>query len=302
MIDFVQYGDTDSIFLSVEKIIEHHCGLKKWNTLSDEIKLQYCKKISKSIIDYLNEKSFEKVQLQDYNSQELDFKITFKQEIVAKSGIFVAKKKYSLWVVDEEGIPVDKRHTRGLEIIQSSCPQAIRQRLESIIDLILKSWDEDVLATKIKEDVEYLRTVIPEEIALNIGVNSVGKYHENGEPKKGCPYHVKGVLNYRSLVEELSLRGKAPDLGSGMKVKTVYIKPNRWKYDTVSFIKWIEEFDSLGIEVDYDKMIEKTYLHKISFLLEPIGKADLIQEFLKPKVRKKKVNKQEELLYNESEE
>lgn len=284
--------DTDSIFLSIQKIVEHHCGLKTWNALSDEEKLEYCKRISKAIIKNVNSRAYEEVQKRDYNSQEVGFKIDFKQEIVAKAGIFVAKKKYSLWVVDEEGIPKDKIHTRGLEIIQSSCPQAVRDRLKNIISLLLKGSDDKALLSQIEEDIAIIKGSLPEEVALNIGVTSVSKHSADGEPLKGCPYHVRGLLNYKKLTKHLNLEGKVPELGSGMKVKVVYLKPNEWNYDTISFLRWVKEFDEVGIKIDHDKMVDKTYLHKISFLLEPMGGADMIEGFFTPKpvknARKKK--------------
>jgi len=285
--------DTDSIFLSIQNIVEHHCGLEKWNALSEDERLKYCKRISKTIIDNINDRAYNEVQLNEYNSQEHDFKISFKQEIVARSGIFVAKKKYTLWVIDEEGIPKDKTHTKGLEIIQSSCPQIIRSRLKNIISLLLKDSDDTALMQQMEGDIEAIKTSLPEEIALNIGITSVSKHNDKGEALKGCPYHVKGLLNYRKLVKSLDLEGRVPELGSGMKVKVVYLKPNKWEFDTMSFLRWVKEFDEAGIEIDYNKMVDKTYLHKISFLLEPMGKADMIESFFTPKPEKKPKKKKE---------
>ena len=49
-------GDTDSLFLNIEEFIKNHVGLIKWNSLSDNQRIDYSIKISKLIEKYVNEK------------------------------------------------------------------------------------------------------------------------------------------------------------------------------------------------------------------------------------------------------
>lgn len=273
MKDFVIAGDTDSLFFSIEEVVDHHCGLEKWNTLSDQEKKDYCLKISDVVIKYVNQKSFEEVQRLDHNSTEEEFRLTFEREILAKSGIFVAKKKYTLWVVNEEGVDVDKIQTKGLDLIQSSCPEAIRSRLQDVVKRLLAGEPYSSLGSLIKQYKTELLNVLPEEIALNIGISSISKYHNNLIPKKGCPYHIKGAINYIKLTEELGIKEKCPELASGGKAKTVYTITNKWNFDTMTFISWPEEFTKAGLMIDYKKMITKTFLNKIRMFI--IGEDDV---------------------------
>jgi hypothetical protein len=233
-----------------ENAVQHHCGLQKWNTLSDADKQEYCIRIATAVSDYVNNKSFHQVQLKDYNSAEHNFKLAFKQEVIAKCGLFVAKKKYSLWVVNEEGVPVDKTITKGLDIIQSSCPSAVRDKLKDIMKLLLSNVAVDELKQIIDKYTAELLTVLPEEIALNIGINSVSKYHVKGVPKKGCPYAVKGVLNYYTLAKELHIEDTYAQPNAGMKAKVVYLQENKWSFDTMSFLTWPKEFTNAGLLID----------------------------------------------------
>jgi len=112
-----------------------------------------------------------------------------------------------------------------------------------------------------------------------VNVNGIRKYlgttNSNDLPKKGTPWHVKGVWNYRFLLRELGLEKHYEDIKEGTKSKIVYVKENRYNVDTITFLRWPKEFD-LHLIVDYDMMIEKFFLNKISFLLEPMGKVDLL--------------------------
>ncbi len=246
-----------------------------WDELSDKNKIEYIKEISKVIEDEVNENIFEEVQLKDYNSQVHDFKIGFKQEIIAKNALFVKKKKYAFWCVDNEGIPTDEMEVTGLEIVRSDSSEAIRERLKSIMEMIIKNFPDDEIISTIDRYKKELMNVYPEEIAANISVNNINKYIINGVSQKGTPWHIKGVANYRRLLKELNIQNLYEDISEGTKAKVVYVKKNPFNFETISFIRWAKEFDKV-IEVDKNIMIEKFFIKKIRSLLEPINKENLL--------------------------
>ncbi len=69
----------------------------------------------------------------------------------------------------------------------------------------------------------------------------------------------------------LELKDKYEDISEGMKVKVVYVKPNQWNIETISFYKWPKEFEKV-IQIDKEKMIEKFFLKKVGILLKPMNK------------------------------
>jgi DNA polymerase elongation subunit (family B) len=93
--DFVVYIDTDSCYISLENFILQHVDEDKWNGLSQEQQLEYIKKITKPIEEYVNKRSFEETQKLHYNSQVEDFQIVFEQEKIALSALFSTKKRYA---------------------------------------------------------------------------------------------------------------------------------------------------------------------------------------------------------------
>jgi DNA polymerase elongation subunit (family B) len=272
--DWVKYIDTDSLFIGLGdymKLIH-----SDWEDISDDDKVKLILKEAKEIEKYVNDRVYSEVQKGDYNSQVEDFKIGFKQEIVAKKALFVKKKKYAYWCINEEGVPVDKLSVTGLEIVRSDSSEAIRERLKVVYEMILKDKSEKEIIDVIERYKKELKSVAPEEMAANISVNNISKYIIKGQPIKGTPWHIKGVANYRKLLKELKLENKYEDIHESTKAKVIYLKKNAYGADTVSFNRWPIEFNDV-IEPDYDVMIDKFFLNKIGFLLEPMNKMHLLE-------------------------
>lgn len=272
--DWVSYIDTDSLFIRLGAYMELYDP--NWDSYNDDKKVELILEEARRIEDYVNKRTFEEIQMIDYNSQVTDFIIGFKQEIIAKTALFVKKKKYAYWVLNEEGTPCDKLAVTGLEIVRSDSGEAVRERMKIIYDMILRDKPENEISNKIEKFKQELKKVSAEEIAANIGVNNLQKYIVDGRPVKGTPWHIKGVANYRNLLKLLKLENEYEDIHDATKAKVVYVKPNQYGIETISFTRWPKEFE-FTIQIDYDTMIEKFFLKKIGFLLEPMGRMDILQ-------------------------
>jgi hypothetical protein len=280
----VAYIDTDSLFVRLGQWVRNY-GLKdKWDKLSDEDRISFIKKFSLEMEKYIDNRIFNEVQLGDYNSQVNDFKISFKQEIIAKTALFIKKKKYAYWLLDKEGAPKDEISVTGLEIVRSDSAEAIRPRLKNVMEAIMKQKPDDEIKSMVEKYKKELFTYSPEELAANIGINNIEKYKEvvvafsgenNYQYKKGTPWHVKGVYNYRFLLDTFNIREKYEDVLEGLKAKVVYVKQNPWAVDVITFHDWPEEFKGV-LQFDKRTMIEKFFIKKIRFLLAPIGKEDIL--------------------------
>lgn len=278
--DWIAYMDTDSLFIRLGDWLEIVIG-DTWTEADDSIKIKYIRGLSHAIEEYADERCFNEVQKLAYNSQVDDFRITFKQEIIAKTALFVKKKKYAYWCVDEEGAPVDKISVTGLEIIRSDSSEAVRERLRHVVEMILKNVDEDEVIDIISNYKKELKSVTPEEIAANIGVNNITKYvKEDLTWEKGTPWHIKGVANYMKLLKEFDIEDKYEAVEEGLKARVVYVKKNPLNIETITFYRWPLEFNEI-VQIDYDKMIDKFFVKKIKALLEPANKVDLLEGEMK---------------------
>jgi len=272
--DYVAYGDTDSLFVKLgEWIVDQ--GYKDWNILNDDEKIELIKKISACMEQYIDNRIFNEIQLQDYNSQVDDFKIAFKQEIIAKTALFVKKKKYAYWLLNEEGVSKNEIKVTGLEIVRSDSSEAIRPRLKSIMEMIMKQYSDEEIGRTLRKYKKELNQLDPEALAANIGVNGINKYLSMGSPKKGTPWHVKGVYNYRLLLKELGVQDKYEDIHEGLKAKVIYVKKNPYNIDTITFHDWPKEFNDV-VQYDLETMIDKFFVKKIRLLLNPLNKEAII--------------------------
>ena len=273
--DYVKYIDTDSLFVGLGEWIKDQGFEPEWNNLEDSEKIEWIKKISAIMEQYIDDRIFNEVQLGDYNSQVHDFKIGFKQEIIAKTALFVKKKKYAYWLLDKEGVPKNDIKVTGLEIVRSESAEAIRPRLKSVMEMIMKQSSDDEIGKTIRKYKKELNDLTPEDLAANIGINNIRKYIGSGVPRKGTPWHVKGVHNYRLLLKELGIENNYEDIHEGLKAKVIYIKKNPYNIETITFHDWPSEFDDV-IQFDSETMIDKFFVKKVRLLLDPIDKEHII--------------------------
>ncbi len=277
-IDYVCYEDTDSLYIELNQWFKNNMkNPEKWIKLSDEQKIEYIKKISKAIENYVNDKVYNHLQSVIYNSTEDKFKISYEPEKIIKAGLFIKKKKYAFYTVWEEGSYKDKVGAKGLEIIRSDTPVMFKKALTEILEMILKGFSDEEINEKTNEYVKEAKKLPPNDLSSNIGINNLKKYiTKENIAKKGAPWHLKGTANYQKLLKTLDLENKYPEIHEGVKAKVIYIKHNPYNIDCITFQKWPEEFNKMGIVPDYDKMIDKFFIKKVKYLLEPINKAEIL--------------------------
>lgn len=124
-------------------------------------------------------------------------RFSLKQEVIAKSGLFVTKKKYGLYIIDRESVPKDELDVKGLDIVRSNYPKLFQNFLSDLLKKILSKEDKktiDKFVIQFKNDVKNADLI---NVATPTGVKGLHKY--NCKPPgfiKGTPVHVKASLNY----------------------------------------------------------------------------------------------------------
>jgi len=297
--DFVIYEDTDSIFVMAERFFTQFISQDQWNSLDWGTQLSYVWKLGEIVEDYINDKIYHDVQLTGYNSNNYDFRTKFKQEKIARTGIFPTKKRYATWTIYDEKKYKNDLSVTGMELITSSTPEVIKVKLKEALNLILKLdeidyeniWKrekEDEILTRINEMKDELKNIYPEEIAANLSANKLGVYlDKDNRPLKGAGWHVKGVGAYNTLLdnftykdengEEHLLGDKYEKIMNGEKVKVVYVKRNSFGFNSLAFHRWPKELNEV-LQVDYNKMIEKFFTNKLKDLLKLINKDHILTQ------------------------
>ncbi len=265
--DYVVASDTDSIYLRLGGLVNK---VFKEKPSADEA-IKFMDKVCDGKIQSFIDKSYK--DLADYVSA-YDQKMVMKREALADKGLWTAKKRYILNVYDNEGVryTTPKLKIMGLEMIKSSTPYAIREKMKELTKIIVTKGEDEVqeFIAKFKEEFKNLP---PEEISFPRGVNGMKTYVDsNSIYKKGTPIHVRGALIYNHNVKKLNLDKRYPMIQDGEKLKFTYVKqPNPLKDNVISFPTRIpKEFD-LQKYIDYDIQFQKGFIEPIKFILECIG-------------------------------
>ena len=261
--DYVIASDTDSIYLRMselmDKFVKDQTDKQKVISVMDKI----CEEKIQPYID----KSYQ--ELADYVHAYAQ-KMQMKREGLSDKGVWTAKKRYILNVYNNEGVQYAEPHMKvmGLEMIKSSTPSAIREKMKASIKLMMTGTEQEVQDFIAKFRQEF-KTLPAEEISFPRGLNGLNTYSDPVMMfKKGTPIHVRGAIVYNHYLKQKDLTKKYPLIQEGEKLKFTYLKmPNHFKNDVISFPSRIPKEFELDNYIDYDVQFDKAFLEPISVIL-----------------------------------
>jgi len=268
--DYVIASDTDSIYLSLDKLVNKTIVEQNPSaTTADTI--AFMDKVCESKIQPFIDKAY--YELARYvNAYEQ--KMMMKREALADKGIWTAKKRYILNVHNNEGVQYAKPKIKvmGLEMIKSSTPSACREKLWEVIDLVFTK-DENAVIEFIDKFRKEFRTLEPIDIAFPRGVNGLDKFADNKSIYgKGTPIHVRGCLVYNHFVKSNKLTKKYELIAEGEKIKFLYMKePNILQSNVISFTSELPKELDIHKYIDYDTQFDKSFVEPLKIILDCIG-------------------------------
>jgi hypothetical protein len=262
--DYVIASDTDSIYLKLGPLVN------KMYTEKPDVN---------QIITFMDRVCEDKIQpFIDESYQELASyvnayaqKMQMKREGLADKGIWTAKKRYILNIYNNEGVQYNEPHMKvmGLEMIKSSTPAAIREKMRESIKIMMQGTEDDI-HTFIADFKETFNSLPPEDISFPRGMNGLKEYSDQVTLyKKGTPIHVKGAILYNAKLKELKLEKKYPLIQEGEKIKFTYLKqPNPMKDSVISYPSRLPVELGLNNYIDYDMQFNKAFLEPIKVILD----------------------------------
>ena len=159
----------------------------------------------------------------------------------------------------------------GLEMVKSSTPAVIRDKLKDSLEVILQG-EEKSLHTYVTEFRKTFNELPVEEIAFPRGVNGMKQYAGSPIYIKGTPIHVRGALLYNHHCKRMGLDKKYQPIRDGDKIKFVYLKtPNPFQEDVIAFSQHMPKEFKMDAYIDYDKMFEKVFGDALQIVIEPLG-------------------------------
>jgi DNA polymerase elongation subunit (family B) len=171
-------------------------------------------------------------------------------------------------VHNSEGVQFAKPKVKvmGLEMVKSSTPAVIRDKLKESIDVILLG-DQKVLHKYVMDFKKEFEKLPVAEIAFPRGVNDMEKYTL---ASKSLPIAVRAALLFNHHTDPK----KHERIRSKDKIKFLYLKmPNPVRQDVFGFPtnEKLPAEVALDKYVDYDKMIDKTFIAPLKILTDAAG-------------------------------
>ena len=268
--DYVIASDTDSVYLSLDKLVSLTIIEKNPSATTTEI-IAFMDKVCENKIQPFIDGSYTK--LATYVNA-FEQKMQMKREGLADKGIWTAKKRYIMNIYNNEGVQYAKPKLKimGLEAIKSSTPSACRSKIKDTINLIMSGTEDEVIQF-IETFREEFRTLPVADIAFPRGVNGLGKFSDALSVfGKGCPIHVRGSLLYNEQLRKKKLDKTYPMIKEGEKIKYIYLmEPNTIQSNVISFASDLPKELDLNRYIDYNTQFNKSFVDPLRIILDSIG-------------------------------
>lgn len=267
-VDYVVASDTDSIYLNLGGLVNKVYANKQE---SPSKIIEFMDKVCEDKIQPYIDKSYQ--ELATYVNAYAQ-KMQMKREALASKGIWTAKKRYILNVYNNEGVQYaePKIKVMGLEMVKSSTPAVVRDKMYETIKLMINGTEQDI-QDYIGNFRKEFKTLPIEDVAFPRGIKGLQKYSDSTTIyKKGTPIHVKGALIYNTILTKKGLTKKVPIVKEGEKIRYAYLKiPNPIGQTVITFPGRLAKEVEMDEYIDFDMQFEKAYLEPIKSILDCIG-------------------------------
>lgn len=261
------YSDTDSCYLNMKPVVD-----KYWKDQPDlKIVDALDKLMETKLRPFINEATDEIARVQNH----FDKTIHFKREAISSSGFWCAKKKYAIKVYDNEGVryPDGDYKIMGIEVVRSSTPQLVRDRLKEAVKLIIDGKLQETRDFAVDVRKEF-NTCNITDIAFPGGANNLAKWRDpNRVYIKGTPIAAKASLMYNKLLADVKDGYEKYDaIGEGDKIKYIYIdEPNPIREKVIAFVDDLPVEFNLHKYVDRATQYEKTFKNPLNNIFKAVG-------------------------------
>lgn len=249
-------SDTDSVFVCYESLIDYE--------LEEDVIIKNIKKWNDEILNFLNNDIIKSI-VKKHNTNDEFNRLTLKNELLCKRGNFMAKKRYTIFVIEQEGQKVEEIVNRGFEVRRSDYPAFTKESLNELVELVLKSKK-----FSIKEIHEFIEKKRKEFIIrIENGDKSIARpmtFTKPASDYKVISEHVKGMMNWNSLIYNAFFPGTK---GYVFKLKgfdPFLAPPEIGKKYQKEFIEKGKSLDVIAIPYEEQKLPNYFIVDKIAIL------------------------------------
>jgi DNA polymerase elongation subunit (family B) len=236
--DWVIYTDTDSCFASALPIIKKNMPDIDLN--DEKAMTEAILKVTGDVQSFVN-KFYDVMAKRYFNIEKHRFDA--KQEVIAKTSFWLAKKRYAQFIINKAGIECDEMEVKGIDVVRTSFPIRFRKFMQKFLDDMLRKLPKEQIDASILEFKDKMSTYPVIEIAKNTSVKFKSQNGDNDyNPKTrhpfqfmdGTPAQAKAALAYNDLLKTWKLDKDVPEIFHGQKIKWVYLKQNQYGIEGIA--------------------------------------------------------------------
>jgi DNA polymerase elongation subunit (family B) len=266
--DISLYSDTDSSYVTLKDAIE---TLNITPVKNNKVTKEFYDLVSK-VEKHLNSKIIEWGQ-KSLNSKDCRFE--FKREKICDAAMFLAKKRYVLHVLDDEGIPCDFFKYTGVEVVRTTMPKPIKPLVKKIIETMLLSQSIQQTNGILEETYDIFKSLPIEDIAFVSGIKGLeGKAAlcDGFSTAKSMPAHFKAAYYHNLLLKKMNVEQVYEKISSGDKVRFFYVKsPNKFGIKAIGFKYYYPKEFREVFEPDHEIMFNKIVYSVVERFYEAVG-------------------------------
>ena len=234
---YIRASDTDSMYMELTDLLKYR--FPDLDLSNRELKIQKLLILTDELQKKANE-NLNNISRDLYNVHDKHY-FELKQEVIAEKAYWAGKRRYAMYIVNKEGVPVEELDMKGLDIMKSNFPPYFREFGENILKSILfgKSKidiDKDVITFKTSlSNISYNKLLKP------TGVKKIEDYIER-PPLAGeifskllprTPINSRSAIIYNDLLRFKKLNKKYPEFRIGDKMYIAYLKPNPYRLNVM---------------------------------------------------------------------
>jgi DNA polymerase elongation subunit (family B) len=278
--NYVAYSDTDSIYIHAEPLLKHL--YPDFDEMSSEKKDDLLEEIALKYQDIITD-SYDGLATDCFNAKG-KHRLEMKTECVIRSAYFRATRRYAQWITKQEGIVKESLDVKGLEFKKANFPPVLGDFFKQALIDVLKGAKQPEIDARVKE---FRQQILDGSIPLTslgnpTSVKTLNKYIERkaraGEMfstiAKGAPASVRSTIKYNDLLRFWKLSNDHSYIVQGDKVKWIYLKPNPYQIEAISFLDFdLPEKINTFIEeyADRQKIFDSILLNKLEGFYNDLG-------------------------------
>jgi len=271
--DYVVTSDTDSLFIQVKDLLTADI-----NDKAAVIKnvLEIANEVQAAANAFIGQFATEAFHLKDRPHY-----FELKQEVVIERGYFAGKRRYSMLIVNKEGVDTEEMIMMGLDLMKSNMPPLYKKFGQKLLTEIMSGKPKAEIDKQIIDFKSSLNSLPWTDLAKPTGVKQINSYIAKrpapgeifSEFKLKAPVNTKAAVAYNDLLKFKKLDKKYPMFVEGDKMKYVSLKPNPFNIEVLGFTgindpEFITEF--IDKYVDREDAFNSVLLNKLTGVYEDL--------------------------------